>query len=104
MQPIHFSRQHRALVIFQWLVAIVLIAASALSTSASAQINLKTSSSAAASAAVVQTPRVQAELVAQAPNGIAAGQTFWLGLKLAHEPNKMLFLRVPEDKTTVNDA
>ena len=87
MQPIHFSRQHRALVIFQWLVAIILIAASALSTSASAQINLKTSSSAAASAAVVQTPRVQAELVAQAPNGIAAGQTFWLGLKLAHEPD-----------------
>jgi thiol:disulfide interchange protein DsbD len=87
MQPIHFSRQHRALVIFQWLVAIVLIAASALSTSASAQINLKTSSSAAASAAVVQTPRVRAELVAQAPNGIAAGQPFWLGLKLAHEPD-----------------
>ena len=87
MQPIHFSRQHRALVIFQWLVAIVLIAASALSTSASAQINLKTSSSAAASAAVVQTPRVRAELVAQAPDGIVAGQRFWLGLKLTHEPD-----------------
>ena len=87
MQPIHFSRQHRALVIFQWLVAIVLIAASALSTSASAQINLRTSSSAAASAAVVQTPRVRAELVAQAPDGIVAGQRFWLGLKLTHEPD-----------------
>lgn len=87
MQPIHFSRQHRALVIFQWLVAIVLIAASALSTGASAQINLRTSSSAAASAAVVQTPRVRAELVAQAPDGIVAGQRFWLGLKLTHEPD-----------------
>lgn len=87
MQPIHFSRQHRALVIFQWLVAIVLIAASALSTSVSAQINLRTSASAAASAAVVQTPRVRAELVAQAPDGIVAGQRFWLGLKLTHEPD-----------------
>ncbi|BDR07063.1 thioredoxin family protein [Comamonas thiooxydans] len=35
----------------------------------------------------MQTPRVRAELVAQAPEGIAAGQSFWLGLKLAHEPD-----------------
>ena len=68
-----------------WLFALVLIATSAISTKAYAQINLKTSAS--ASSAVVQTPRVRAELVAQAPEGISADQSFWLGLKLAHEPD-----------------
>lgn len=68
-----------------WLFALVLIAASAISTKAYAQINLKKSAS--ASSAVVQTPRVRAELVAQVPEGISAGQSFWLGLKLAHEPD-----------------
>ena len=50
--------------------------------SAHAQIVLK---GAATASAVVQTPRVRAELVAQAPDGIAAGQTFWLGLRLEHQ-------------------
>ena len=67
-----------------WFFALFLIASSALPTSARAQIHLKTSSNAPAS--VVQTPRVRAELVAQAPDGVTAGQTLWLGLKLAHEP------------------
>ena len=71
-----------------WFFALILIAASALPISARAQINLDLSSSkTSTSAAVVQTPRVRAELVAQAPDGIAAGRTFWLGLKLAHEPD-----------------
>ncbi|MEG0938041.1 MAG: thioredoxin family protein [Comamonas sp.] len=71
-----------------WFFALILIAVSALPISARAQINLGLSSSkTSTSAAVVQTPRVRAEIVAQAPDGIAAGQTFWLGLKLAHEPD-----------------
>ena len=71
-----------------WFFALILIATSALPISARAQINLGLSSSkTSTSAAVVQTPRVRAEIVAQAPDGIAAGQTFWLGLKLAHEPD-----------------
>ena len=88
MQPTYFSRQSRTPLYLQWLFAIVLIALCALSNSARAQINLKLSANtAAASASVVQTPRVRAELVAQAPNGIVAGQSFWLGLKLVHEPD-----------------
>lgn len=68
-----------------WLFALVLIAVSAIPTRANAQIHLKTSAS--ATSAVVQTPRVRAELVAQAPEGITPGQSFWLGLKLEHEPD-----------------
>ncbi|WP_120966071.1 thioredoxin family protein [Comamonas sp. lk] len=74
-----------------WLSVFFLIAASALSTSARAEIVLKNShlSAAVAGAAspVVQTPRVRAELVAQVPDGITAGQTFWLGLKIEHQPD-----------------
>jgi thiol:disulfide interchange protein DsbD len=66
-----------------WFFALFLIAVSALPLSARAQINLKTSGSAPSS--VVQTPRVRAELVAQAPDGVQPGQTLWLGLQLAHE-------------------
>jgi thiol:disulfide interchange protein DsbD len=36
---------------------------------------------------VVTTPQVRAELVAHAPDGIAAGKTVWLGLKLTHQPH-----------------
>ena len=78
------SRRPRQSLLALWLLVFLLIASSALSTSARAEIQLKTSAS--NSAAVVQTPRVRAELVAQAPEGITAGQSFWLGLKLAHEP------------------
>lgn len=79
------SRRPRPSLLALWLLALLLIASSALSTSATAGIQLKTSAS--NSTALVQTPRVRAELVAQAPEGIAAGQSFWLGLKLAHEPD-----------------
>lgn len=79
-----FSRRSRPFLLAFWLLAFLLIAASAWHTSARAQINLKLSKP--GSAAVVQTPHARAELVAQAPDGIAAGQSFWLGLKLAHEP------------------
>ena len=38
------------------------------------------------SSAVVQTEQVRAELLAFAPDGIAAGKTVWVGLQLAHQP------------------
>ncbi|RFO94946.1 protein-disulfide reductase [Rhodoferax lacus] len=37
--------------------------------------------------AVVQTEQVRAELLAFAPDGIAAGKTVWVGLQLAHQPH-----------------
>ncbi|WP_227753680.1 MULTISPECIES: thioredoxin family protein [Ramlibacter] len=36
--------------------------------------------------AVVTTPHVRAELVAQAPEGVAPGKPVWLGLSLTHQP------------------
>ncbi len=65
-----------------WLALAFALAACAFSGSAHAQIVLK---GMAAQGAVAQTPRVRAELVAQAPDGIVAGQTFWLGLRLEHQ-------------------
>ena len=53
-----------------WFMLAIAVAASAFSSGAHAQIVLKSG----AAGAVVQTPRVRAELVAQAPDGIAAGQ------------------------------
>ena len=35
---------------------------------------------------VVTTDRVRAELLAQAPDGVAPGKTVWVGLQLAHQP------------------
>lgn len=35
---------------------------------------------------VVTTERVRAELLAHAPDGVAAGKTVWVGLQLAHQP------------------
>lgn len=66
-----------------WLMLALAVWACAFATGAGAQILLK---NAASGAATVQTPRVQAELVAQAPEGITAGQVFWLGLKITHQP------------------
>ena len=56
----HTAPQHLAF----WLLAFFLAAASLLATPAGAQLRLKTGSGAA-----VDTPRVRAELVAQAPEG-----------------------------------
>ncbi|WP_027015644.1 thioredoxin family protein [Comamonas composti] len=82
--PTYPLSRHRALPVFlAWLCAIFFIAASAYPTSAGAQILLKTSSS---HAAQVETPRLRAELVAQAPEGVQPGQSFWLGLLIAHQP------------------
>ncbi|MEO6973187.1 MAG: protein-disulfide reductase DsbD domain-containing protein, partial [Rhodoferax sp.] len=36
---------------------------------------------------MVSTPRVRAELMAQAPEGVAPGQAVWVGLQLQHQPH-----------------
>ncbi len=46
---------------------------------------------------VVQTQQVKASLLALAPQGIAAGQTIWLGLELQHQPHWHTYWRNPGD-------
>ncbi|MBX3635284.1 MAG: thioredoxin family protein [Rubrivivax sp.] len=52
---------------------------------------------AAANGAVVTTPQVRAELVAHAPEGVAPGQTLWLGLKIDHQPHWHTYWKNPGD-------
>ena len=66
-----------------WLVALFLIAASALPAGAAAQILMKQGGTQSAS---VRTEHVQAELVAQAPDGVGPGRPLWLGLSITHAP------------------
>jgi thiol:disulfide interchange protein/DsbC/DsbD-like thiol-disulfide interchange protein len=47
--------------------------------------------------AVVTTPQVRAELVADAREGIAAGKPFWLGLKIEHKPHWHTYWKNPGD-------
>ncbi|KKW69189.1 hypothetical protein AAV94_01140 [Lampropedia cohaerens] len=47
--------------------------------------------------AVVVTPRVRAELVAHAPQGVVAGQSFQLGLLFEHAPGWHTYWRNPGD-------
>jgi len=63
------------------LLAPLLIVACALPWGASAQFAARPQA-----APVVQTPHVRAELLAQAPQGVAPGATVWLGLKITHQP------------------
>ena len=77
--PRHTAPQRLAF----WLLAFLLAASSLLAFQAGAQIRLKTGSGAAAT---VDTPRVRAELVAQATEGVQPGQTLWLGLLITHQP------------------
>jgi thiol:disulfide interchange protein DsbD len=53
--------------------------------------------SAALTSNVVTTPQVRAELVAHAPEGIAAGKPMWLGLKLTHQPHWHTYWKNPGD-------
>ena len=46
---------------------------------------------------VFQTPQVKATLLAEAPNGIEAGKTLWLGLELVHQPEWHTYWRNPGD-------
>lgn len=46
---------------------------------------------------VVTTPQVRAELVAHAPEGLAAGKAVWLGLKIEHKPHWHTYWKNPGD-------
>ena len=89
---------------------LLFIATLALWTGASAQIKLNIGGNSAAAAMdtpasaggaagghVVTTPRVRAELVAHAPQGIAPGQSFQLGLLLEHQPDWHTYWKNPGD-------
>ena len=51
----------------------------------------------AAPGAVVTTPQVRAELVAHAPEGVAAGKPLWLALKIEHQPHWHTYWKNPGD-------
>jgi thiol:disulfide interchange protein DsbD len=51
----------------------------------------------AAPGPVVTTPQVRAELVAQAPEGVAPGKPLWLGLKIEHQPHWHTYWKNPGD-------
>ncbi len=89
---------------------LLFIATLALWTGASAQIKLNIGGNSAAAAMdtpasaggaagghVVTTPRVRAELVAHAPQGIAPGQSIQLGLLLEHQPDWHTYWKNPGD-------
>lgn len=63
------------------LFAIFFIALFSVSTAAFAQIASDTNVT-----NVVNTPRVRAQLMAQAPGGVVPGQSVWVGLQLTHRP------------------
>nr|WP_155820336.1 thioredoxin family protein [Limnohabitans sp. Rim47] len=46
---------------------------------------------------VVVTDQVRAELLVHAPQGIQAGQTFWLGLQIQHQPHWHTYWQNPGD-------
>ena len=46
---------------------------------------------------VVKTDQVRAELMVHAPEGIRAGQTFWLGLQIEHQPHWHTYWQNPGD-------
>ena len=46
---------------------------------------------------VVSNAQVQATLQVYAPNGLGAGQTFWLGLQIEHQPHWHTYWRNPGD-------
>jgi thiol:disulfide interchange protein DsbD len=46
---------------------------------------------------VVNTEQVRAELLVHAPEGIRAGQTFWLGLQIEHQPHWHTYWQNPGD-------
>ncbi|MDD0838854.1 protein-disulfide reductase DsbD family protein [Curvibacter sp. HBC61] len=50
-----------------------------------------------AASASVTTPRVTAELVALAPQGVGPGQPLWLGLSLRHQPGWHTYWKNPGD-------
>ena len=51
----------------------------------------------AAPTSVVRTEQVRAELVAQAPDGVAPGKKVWIGLQLTHQPGWHTYWKNPGD-------
>jgi thiol:disulfide interchange protein/DsbC/DsbD-like thiol-disulfide interchange protein len=64
--------------------------------SATTNPNLALTSTAPAGS-VVQTAQVRAEVMAYAPQGVIAGQSFWLGLQLQHAPHWHTYWQNPGD-------
>ncbi len=50
-----------------------------------------------AAGSVVTTPHVQAELIAQAPEGVGPGKPLWLGLSITHQPDWHTYWKNPGD-------
>ncbi len=69
------------------------IALGALSMGASAQLAPRPG----AAGSVVTTPHVQAELIAQAPEGVGPGKPLWLGLSITHQPDWHTYWKNPGD-------
>ncbi|WP_111881218.1 protein-disulfide reductase DsbD family protein [Paracidovorax anthurii] len=75
------------------LPTLFLIAACAMATPTYAQFSSSSGSNtggagggAGSASSTVTTPHVRAELVAHAPDGVAPGKPFWLGLSITHQP------------------
>jgi len=51
----------------------------------------------ATAGSTVQTAQVRAEVMAYAPQGVRAGQSFWLGLQLQHQPHWHTYWQNPGD-------
>ncbi len=88
------------------LIAILFIAPGAAmmghsATSATSATNAQSAQNASnfssATQAVVTTDLVRAELLAYAPQGVAPGQTVWLGLQIKHQPNWHTYWKNPGD-------
>jgi len=58
---------------------------------------LLTFASAATAAPSLDTGHVRAELIAYAPDGVAAGKPLWLGLRLTHKPSWHTYWKNPGD-------
>ena len=78
-------------------IAIIFIAASAVSTGVWAQFDLKIGGLSGGAGSRVSTPYVQAELVAHAPDGVAPGKPLWLGLLMNHQPDWHTYWKNPGD-------
>ncbi len=81
-----------------WLLALAAILLCTTANPSWAQIQLRSSLTTAGPAGpVVTTPRVRAELVAHAPDGVAPGQPLWLGLAISHQPDWHTYWKNPGD-------
>ena len=97
--PMNHPSRHGSSRIHQLLFAIFFIATCAVSTGAIAQFDIKKLGNPSTQAASdkVQTDQVRAELLAHAPDGVDAGKTIWVGLRLTHQPHWHTYWKNPGD-------